>query len=91
MERAIAVIPYYNIMFLLELKDDTDIVKYRYLNARIKKEGICMRNIHDWCKMQKIKYTMRFCYLKKYPLKANLWNYIQFMVFKWDIWLGQIM
>lgn len=80
--RSIALILYYNVIFSLELKDDSDVLKYKCLIARMKQENFYMRDIHAWCVIQCVKYRTKFIYRAQYPLKANIWNYIQYLMFK---------
>lgn len=79
--KAVAIIPYYNILFFLELKDDWEVTKYQYLCERMRKEKIHMRDIHLWCRTQKINYWAEFYYIRTYPIKANIWNFIQYIIF----------
>lgn len=69
-------IRYYNVWFYLYLRSEQDILKYIFLEKRIKTgESMQMKDICSWCEAQGIRYRARFRYRKDFPMKANLWNF----------------
>lgn len=73
-------INYYNVSFYLAMEDETDIVKFSYFHKRIERgERLYMRDIYSWCISQGIFVRTKFQYLKRLPLRANLWNFYSYI------------
>lgn len=78
-------INYYNVSFYLEMKDEMDMVKFSYFQKRIEQgEQLLMRDIYSWCRSQRVSVRTKFQYLKRLPLRANLWNYYSYLRAKRD-------
>ena len=80
MKTVIASIRYYNVWFYLYLRSEQDLLKYAYLEKRIKMgEAIQMKEIFGWCKAQGVHHKTKFQYRKDFSLKANIWNFYSYI------------
>lgn len=80
MEMVTASIRYYNVWFYLYLQSEQDLLKYAFLEKRIKTgEAMRMQDLFGWCKAQGVHYKTKFQYRKDFPLKANMWNFYSYI------------
>ena len=85
-EKEIISIQYYNVVFYMMFRRESDALKQNALNVWIKNENsIRMKDIYEWCTAQKIPVVMKFKYRKDFPIRANLWNYISYCRFRIDM------
>ena len=80
MGKKIVAIRYYNVWFYLHVNSEQDMVKISYLTDRIDAgEQVIMKDIYQWCRIQKIEFSTKFIYRSDFPIKANIWNFYSYM------------
>ena len=89
MEKKIVAIRYYNVWFYLHVNSEQDMVKISYLTDRIDAgEQMVMKDIYQWCRIQKIEFSTKFIYRSDFPIKANIWNFYSYMRIKIEKFFG---
>lgn len=74
------VVQYYNVKFYMKLDGSQDIIKFSYLENRIKSgEQLLMKDIYSWCNCQNIYVITKFEYIRKIPVMANVWNFYSYL------------
>ena len=85
-EKEIISVQYYNVIFYMIFRRGIDTLKQSALSGWIKSgSNIRMKDIYGWCTAQDIPVVMKFKYRKDFPIKANLWNFISYCRFRWDM------
>lgn len=81
--REIVLVGYYNVLFYLIFRIESDEYKKIILIDRINSgEKMMMKDIYEWCQKQKIELKAKFIYRKDFSLMANVWNFYSFYRFK---------
>ena len=85
-EKEIISVQYYNVIFYMIFRRGIDTLKQSALSGWIKSgSNIRMKDIYGWCTAQNIPVVMKFKYRKDFPIKVNLWNFISYCRFRWDM------
>lgn len=85
-EKEIISVQYYNVIFYMLFRREIDTLKQSALSGWIKSESnIGMKDIYGWCTAQNVPVIMKFKYRKDFPVKANLWNFISYCRFLWNM------
>lgn len=82
-KKEIVSVRYYNVLFYLFFKIDSDSIKKQCLIERIEAgEQLNMKQIYGWCQKQQVPVITRFRYRSDFSVWANLWNLYSYCRFK---------
>jgi len=78
----LVIVRYYNISFLLKIKEEEELTMFQYFAKRISDTPTTMREIALWCRAHGIEFETKFKWREDFKITANLWNFYSYLRFR---------